>query len=138
VFNSILNGLQTNLAIEIVPMIHGDFWFSNILLTYDDQYKFIDMKGQVFDVLTMNGDRYYDYGKLYQSIVGYDIILNDIEPDHDYIDSMKATFLEKCKSIGLNIEYLKWVTKSLIFGVFHSIDSKSNVKSRIWELIQSI
>jgi hypothetical protein len=34
------------------------------------------MKGQVDNILTTNGDIYYDYGKLYQSILGYDIILN--------------------------------------------------------------
>lgn len=138
VFDSIINGIVQNYSPDIVPFIHGDCWFSNILLTYDDQFKFIDMKGQVYGQLTQNGDRYYDYGKLYQSIVGYDLILNEVELDTDYLKQMTSLFLEKCRAEGLNIEYLRWVTKSLIFGVFHSIDSKSSIKNNIWELIKRI
>ena len=40
------------------------------MLTYNDELKFIDMKGQITDILTLNGDMYYDYGKMYQSILG--------------------------------------------------------------------
>ena len=46
-------------------------------------------------------------------------------------------FIEKCKIKGLNIDYLNAVTKSLIFGVFHSIDS-SETKDRIWKFIKNI
>ena len=107
-------------------------------MTYDDEFKFVDMKGQVDGSLTINGDMYYDYGKLYQSILGYDLILNGIELDLEYINKMKTLFLVKCQVIGLNLNYLRWVTKGLIFGVFHSIEGKSNIKNRIWELIKSI
>lgn len=138
VFDSIIHGIKQNYSPDIVPFIHGDFWFSNILLTYDDQFKFIDMKGQVYGQLTQNGDRYYDYGKLFQSIAGYDLILNETEIDADYVNQTTNMFLDKCKVEGLNIEYLRWVTKSLIFGVFHSIDSKSSIKNNIWELIKRI
>ena len=138
VFNQIIDGIKRYCDIKIAPFIHGDFWFSNILLTYDDEFKFIDMKGQVDGSLTINGDMYYDYGKLYQSILGYDLILNEIVLDLEYINKMKTLFLIKCEVIGLNLDYLKWVTKGLIFGVFHSIEGKSNIKNRIWELIKSI
>ena len=69
VFQEIILGIENNYDPVISSMIHGDFWFSNIILTYDDNYKFIDMKGQVDNILTINGDIYYDYGKLYQSIM---------------------------------------------------------------------
>jgi hypothetical protein len=137
VYNEIIRGLKNNYSPIIVPMIHGDFWFSNILLTYDDNYKFIDMKGQVDNILTINGDLYYDYGKLYQSILGYDLLLNKNKIDYDYIEKMKKYFLEKCKDKGLNLEYLKYVTKSLIFGTFHSIEDKMDVKEQIWKLLKS-
>ena len=116
-------------------MIHGDFWFSNIILTYDDKYKIIDMKGQVDNILTINGDIYYDYGKLYQSIIGYDLLLNNIEIDYEYIDLMKNYFLEKCKNIDLNLTYLKYVTKGLIFGTFHFMNEDDKAKEKIWDLI---
>jgi len=137
VFKEITHGLLANYSAEIVSMIHGDFWFSNILLTYDDNYKFIDMKGQIDDILTINGDKYYDYGKLYQSILGYDLILNSDSINYEYIIKMKTYFLQKCKENGLNVLYLKYVTKSLIFGTFHFIQDKIYVKENIWKMIKS-
>ena len=139
VFAEIMDGLLTNYSPHIVKMIHGDFWFSNIIMTYDDNYKFIDMKGQIDDILTINGDIYYDYGKMYQSILGYDLILNNENLDHEYLSEMNKYFLEKCEKNGLNIKYLKYVAKSLIFGSFHAIDDKKqHVKEHMWMLIKSI
>jgi capsule biosynthesis phosphatase len=138
VFHDILHGLEHNYSAEIVKMIHGDFWFSNILLTYEDTYKFIDMKGKVDESFTINGDKYYDYGKLYQSILGYDLYLNNEPVDQEYVDTMKSYFLEKCRLMNLNIEYLKYVTKSLIFGTFHFINTDNEeIKTNIWNLIKS-
>ena len=138
VYSEIIKGLENNYAAELVSIIHGDFWFSNILMTYDDQFKLIDMKGQLYGTLTMNGDKYYDYGKLYQSVLGYDLILNGVEIDYIYLNIMRDYFLEKCGAIGLDTEYLRWITKSLIFGTFHAIDGKSTIKNKIWELIKII
>ena len=144
VFQEIILGIENNYNPVISSMIHGDFWFSNIILTYDDNYKFIDMKGQVDNILTINGDIYYDYGKLYQSILGYDLILNGKELNGkelnmNYINSMRQYFLEKCKVIDLNLTYLKYVTKGLIFGTFYFIkDSNTQIKKNIWELIKII
>ena len=118
-------------------MIHGDFWFSNIIITYNDKYKFIDMKGQVDNILTIGGDIYYDYGKLYQSILGYDLLLNNIDFDIEYINSINDYFLMKCENIGLNIIYLKYVTKALIFGTFKFMHDNNESKYKIWELINS-
>lgn len=138
VYNAIIDGLMRTYSGEIVPIIHGDLWFSNIIYTYDDNYKCIDMRGQVDNILTLNGDKYYDYGKLYQSILGYDLLLNRCDIDVEYVQRMKSYFLDKCQSIGLHMEYLRYVTKSLIFGVFHSINVTVETKERIWELIKSI
>ena len=135
VLDSIISDLKTNYDAKITGLIHGDFWFSNILLLYNDEYKCIDMKGIVYDTLTMNGDIYYDYGKLYQSIIGYDLMLNKCEIDKEYIQTMKQYFLHKCHEIGLNIHYLTAVTKSLIFGTMHFIDETRIDKRDIWEFI---
>ena len=139
VFNEIISGLKENYDPEIVNIIHGDYWFSNILLTYENEYKIIDMKGQVDGILTLNGDKYYDYGKFYQSIIGYDLVLNGFELNNEYINEMNTFFLDLCCKNGLNINYLKYVTKSLIFGTFHSI-SDENIENRnaIWNLLKSI
>jgi hypothetical protein len=95
------------------------------------------MKGQVDGINTLNGDLYYDYGKFYQSILGYDLVLNDCKLDFDYISSMEKYFLEKCKEKMLNINYLKSVTKSLIFGTLHSIE-KCETKASIWNFLKSL
>jgi hypothetical protein len=95
------------------------------------------MKGQVYNELTLNGDAYYDYGKMYQSILGYDLILHNKDIPLEYKSRIVDYFLEKCKSIGLNTEYLRWVTKSLIFGTFHSLPSNIS-KREIWNWLKKI
>ena len=137
IYEKIIIDLSQNYTPEIVGMIHGDFWFSNILLDYQDQYRLIDMRGQLDGILTMNGDKYYDYGKMYQSILGYDLILNGNEINLDYLEIMKDLFLKKCKLIGLNINYLSAVTRSLIFGTIPFIE-KRDTKDRVWKFIKSI
>jgi len=138
VYNEILEKLDKNYSADIVPIIHGDFWFSNIIMQYDDNFKLIDMKGQVNGVFTINGDRYYDYGKLYQSVIGYDLILNNVLPDEEYMLKMHGYFIQKCNENGLNIPYLKQVTKSLLFGNFSFIDKPDETKQNIWNLLKFI
>ena len=50
---------------------------------------------------------------------------------------MKEIFLKKCQNIGLNINYLTAVTRSLIFGTISFIEKKET-KERVWEFIKSI
>lgn len=142
VLRDIIEGIEAHYSPIISHVIHGDLWFSNIILTYQNNYKLVDMKGFVEDILTLSGDIYYDYGKLYQSILGYDLVLNncEINDSHkEYIQSMKLYFLKKCDTKGLNIDYLKYVTKGLVFGVYHSITHyELFVKNNIWEFIKGI
>lgn len=138
IFDEIVEGLNNYYSAKIVPAIHGDFWFSNILMTYVDSYKLIDMKGQVDGQLTTGGDIYYDYGKMYQSIIGYDLVLSGVSPNEKYISKTRDYFIEKCIDRGLNIDYLKYVTKSLIFGTFHFIDKPIEIKQKLWLLIKNL
>jgi capsule biosynthesis phosphatase len=137
IYDSIISDLQKYYSPKVVGIIHGDFWFSNIMLDYNDNYKCIDMKGQVDSILTLNGDMYYDYGKLYQSILGYDLVLNNCSIDNDYISTKKDYFLKKCKTINLNIDYLTAVTASLIFGTITAIEH-NDTKQRVWKFIKSL
>jgi capsule biosynthesis phosphatase len=137
VYDEIINGLKINYDPQIVSIVHGDFWFSNIILTYSDSYKFVDMKGQIYGMTTLSGDKYYDYGKLYQSILGYDLILHNDEIDYDYICEIKTYFLYKCEQENLNLNYLKYVTKSLIFGTFHFLKI-DDPKEKIWTFLKTI
>lgn len=75
-----------------IGIIHGDPVFTNMLIDEKDSIKMIDMRGKIGDSLTIYGDIFYDYAKIYQSIIGYDHILIDKEPDPDYININKDIF----------------------------------------------
>jgi len=96
----------------IFTVIHGDPVFTNVLQT-EQGLKFIDMKGKVDDELTIYGDNYYDLAKVYQSILGYDFILNDIELDNVYMKDFKQYFEQSFSEESLNI--IKMITASLFF-----------------------
>ena len=135
VFDDVIHDLSQNYAPDIVGMIHGDFWFSNIILDYNDRYRLIDMRGQIDGVLTMNGDKYYDYGKMYQSILGYDLVLNGCDIDSRYLSSIRDIFLSYCIDLKLDIVYLTAVTRSLMLGTIYFIEDQAT-KMRVWEFIK--
>jgi hypothetical protein len=148
VFRDIIEGIEAHFSPILSPVIHGDFWFSNIILRYGDadgdgdarnRYILLDMRGMIDDILTLNGDIYYDYGKLYQSILGYDLVLNG-DASHDaYFQEMKTYFLQRCLAKGLNIDFLTYVTKGLVFGTMPFISHYDNdVKKNVWDFIKSI
>jgi capsule biosynthesis phosphatase len=144
VFRAIIEGIEAHFSPILSPVIHGDFWFSNIILKYaigdaQNRYKLLDMRGMIDDILTLNGDIYYDYGKLYQSILGYDLVLNGDASRDAYFQEMKTYFLQKCLAKGLNIDFLTYVTKGLVFGTLPFISHYDNdVKKNVWDFIKAI
>jgi capsule biosynthesis phosphatase len=100
-----------------VKIIHGDPVFTNIILDNVNKLKFIDMRGKIDNKLTIYGDWLYDWAKIYQSLIGYDEILNDIDLDLSYknnlINYFKDEFLKKYSE--KDFENLKLITKSLLF-----------------------
>jgi capsule biosynthesis phosphatase len=76
---------------DSVVVIHGDPVFTNVIRTKNG-IKLIDMLGKQGDELTLLGDPYYDYAKIYQSIIGYDFILNNFEIDSFYVTTHKKYF----------------------------------------------
>lgn len=139
VFTKALQNLHKYLesdAISIVPFIHGDFWFSNIILTYENKIKCFDMRGEVWKFYTTSGDKMYDYAKLYQSIVGYDSILYNDAVNKEYIEKMKGLFHQKMLARGISLEYLQYVTQVLILGTIN-FTSDVQAKERIWEFVKN-
>ena len=78
------------------------------------------MVGKKYTIL---GDIFYDYAKIFQSVTGYDFILNDLVIDKNYIneiyDFLKSILL---KFGNEKFDYLKSLTASLYFSLqnFHT------------------
>jgi capsule biosynthesis phosphatase len=100
-----------------IKVIHGDTVLTNIILDKYNKLKFIDMRGVVGNKLTIFGDWLYDWAKLYQSLIGYDEILDNIDLDIFYKNKMIAFFKDefiKNNSLG-DFKNLQTITKSLLF-----------------------
>ena len=110
-------------------IIHGDFVFSNIFLTPENTLKFIDMRGKLGHEIAIYGDKFYDYAKMYQSLIGYDFIPNDATPVFFYIKQNVAHFEEEFrKRFGEErFTYLKYITASLLFSLIPLHDNKKCV-----------
>jgi hypothetical protein len=120
--------------IVLRPYIHGDFWFSNIIVV-KDEIKVIDMKGKLYDTFSTGGDIMYDYGKCYQSVLGYDCILNDTPlPENNLI--IRLYFEKELEKRKISLSHLKIVTFALVMGTFHC--NENNAKKRIWNWIKEI
>jgi hypothetical protein len=100
-----------------VSVIHGDTVMTNIMIDTIGKIKFIDMRGRINDVLTIYGDWLYDWAKLYQSLIGYDKILQDKCISQEYetmmINYFEARFIELYSINDFN--NLKLITQSLLF-----------------------
>lgn len=97
-------------------IIHGDPVFSNCIVR-EGKFYFIDMRGIVKDTLTLLGDVWYDYGKVYQSLVGYDEILFDKKVSEQYRQKIIKVFWDFIKTQYSESDFktVKMVTKSLLF-----------------------
>ncbi len=121
-----------------LSVIHGDSVFTNILINKFGKIKMIDMRGCIGNVSTIYGDIFYDYAKIYQSIIGYDEILKDINISKSYkrefIDHFKLRFLEKYSYN--DFYFLKIIVASLLFTLIplHNNDKCINYYNLIKEL----
>jgi capsule biosynthesis phosphatase len=100
-----------------INIIHGDPVFSNCILNYDNDIKLIDMRGKIGNTLTLYGDIFYDYAKIYQSLLGYDEILLDKQVSNDYKHKLTKIFFNYIKK-NYGEEYIiiiKNITNSLLF-----------------------
>jgi hypothetical protein len=117
--------------------IHGDLWFSNILVDFNNNIKLIDMKGQVNGNLTTGGDIMYDYGKLYQSFLGYDAVLYGDTLSEVYRQKMTEIFLREAAKRGIIQKDIVNITQSLVIGTLPFIEEYEK-KKRVWEFVKKL
>ena len=100
-----------------LSMIHGDPVFTNIMLNQFGKIKFIDPRGKLDETVTSFGDVFYDYAKIYQSLIGYDEILLQKNIPTPY----KSTFIELFRTEFCLLysseewDMLQYITASLYF-----------------------
>lgn len=104
-------------------IIHGDLVFSNIILTNTGKIKFVDVKGKQGDELSIFGHSFYDYAKIYQSLIGYDEILLDKQIKDSYKNKMITYFNSRFENHELDT--IKKITKSLLVSLIPLHDDKS-------------
>jgi capsule biosynthesis phosphatase len=116
----------------LIGVIHGDPVFTNIFET-PTGIKFIDMRGKQGDELTIFGDVHYDLAKVYQSLIGYDNILNGVEIDDEYRSNLIADFESKIHFEVLN--KIKSITASLLISMLPLHEDDENKFTKYIKLI---
>jgi len=130
----------TSSPIVVSGIIHGDCWFSNVLL-HKGAFKFIDMRGSINGKYTVKGDKIYDYAKCYQSIIGLDSILDYDQPIQlEQRNKIEKVFWRYILNKGINPEIIKKMTNYMIFNTFHVYPKswKHEKLQMIWDCIQII
>jgi len=121
-----------------IGVIHGDTVFSNIIINYENNFKFIDMRGKLGDKLTIYGDIFYDYAKIYQSLIGYDEIILNKYVSNNYRSNLINVFNNFIiKNFGVGyIEKIKYITSSLLFSAI-PIHNNSHIY-KFYDLVKNI
>jgi hypothetical protein len=96
------------------------------------------MRGNLDGYLTIYGDIMYDYGKIYQSLIGYDEILLNKTISNNYKNKMINIFK---KFININydensFDIIKMITKSLLFTLIPLHDNDKCFK--YYDLINDV
>ena len=102
-----------------LTVIHGDPVLTNVLITSKQEMKFIDMRGRVGDALTILGDQMYDWAKVYQSLIGYDQIMQGAQVQQEYAACMLDAFEQfVCRELSPRaLQDIRLLTKSLLFSL---------------------
>lgn len=117
---------RNNLGIK--GLIHGDPVFTNIIMDENCEFKFFDMRGKIGNKITIFGDIFYDYGKILQSLLGYDEILNDKYVKTEYKILLINTFNNWINQNYPNmLEYIYNITNSLLLSLIPLHDNNKVV-----------
>jgi capsule biosynthesis phosphatase len=107
-------------------IIHGDPVLSNIIINEHNKIKFIDMRGKIGTKLSLCGDWLYDWAKLYQSLIGYDEILENKVLNKKYKNNLINKFTNYFIELYSENDFknLKLITKSLLFTLIPLHDNE--------------
>lgn len=114
-----------------LTVIHGDPVFTNILINQFGKLKFIDMRGKQGDKLSIYGDKWYDYAKIYQSLTGYEEVLGCKIVSSEYKNNLIKYF--ESKFTFDELLRIKMIKKLLIFTLIPLHDDKN--RQELWKLI---
>ena len=122
----------------VKSIIHGDPVLTNILINQFGKIKLIDMRGKQGNISTLSGDALYDWAKIYQSLIGYDEILEDKEINNDYKKLLLSHFEKKYMEIynKTDLTELKMITRLLLFTLLPLHNNEKCIK--YYNLIQKI
>jgi hypothetical protein len=128
---------------QVVSCIHGDFWFSNLIWNHREQKVYmIDMRGRLGDKPCLGGDVLYDLGKLYQSIVGFDFLIQKGSlPPKEYKKIYENMFVDYLNKVGISFQDVKRITFTLMYGSlpFHTEINANPCVLRLYEsLLRSL
>jgi capsule biosynthesis phosphatase len=100
-------------------IIHGDPVFSNILMDKFGKIKLIDPRGMVGRKSTIHGDIFYDYAKVYQSLLGYDEVMQSKSVSHEFRETFVSCLFDHVKKEHGDeyVGYIKTITNSLLFSL---------------------
>ncbi len=96
------------------------------------------MKGDINGTLTTNGDALTDFGKIYQSLLGFDFILAGLPMNEEYLQSLRDMFLEKIEQMGYSKEDLFVVSACLISKTLSFLNVSIDIRAKIWGLVESL
>ena len=94
------------------------------------------MRGKQGDEVTLYGDVYYDFAKIYQSLIGYDNILNGIEIDDAYRSEL-ITYFENMISKEV-LDKIKLITASLLISMLPLHDDDETKFNKYIKLIENL
>ena len=121
--------------LAVPAVIHGDTVFTNILQTKTG-IKFIDMRGKQGNTCTIYGDKFYDYAKIYQSLIGYDYILNSIDIKYSYTSKFKSHF--ESLFTKKELKNIKIITCSLLYTMLPLHDVNTDKFKKYIELMYEL
>jgi hypothetical protein len=119
-------------------IVHGDPVFTNIILDVGGNIKLIDPRGKQGPKNSIYGDKFYDYSKIYQSLLGYDFILLEKEKNERYVSEMLKHFENYVISRWGEdrLSYIKTISESLLFSLIPLHDDEKCQK--YYDLISKI
>ena len=118
-----------------VSIVHGDPWFSNTILTRDNRFVFLDMKGDISGHLTTNGDILTDYCKVLQSLLGFDYIVNSVSYDKSSLAVLERFYVDQLISRGFQLNSIYSVTACLIAKTLSFLEVDISIRAAVWNIV---